>query len=97
MMQYDESENMLFDLKITQIQNEAKYRLDDLDIRKKELQNCNAERDANNMLAIAQAKKYEAEAKIAAIMVKVTLMREHKKLLDDGHSQSEVDLVLPLE
>ena len=57
MMQYDESENMLFDLKKTQIQNEAKYRLDDLDIRKKELQNRNAERNANNMLAIAQAKK----------------------------------------
>ena len=96
-MQYDESENMLFDLKKTQIQNEAKYRLDDLDIRKKELQNRNAERDANNMLAIAQAKNYEAEAKIVVIMVKVTLMRKCKKLLDDGFSQSEVDLVLPLE
>ena len=90
MMQYDDSENMLFDLKKVQIENEAKFRIDDLIICKKDMENC-------NMLAVAQAKKYEAEAKVAVIMGKVTLMRERKKLLDDGFSQLEVDLVLPLE
>ena len=96
-MNYDSSEKLLFDLKKSQIENESKYQFDDLTIRKADLEDRKAEREANNMLAFAQAEKFDAEAKIATIMAKVTLMHECKKLIDDGFSQSDVDLLLPME
>jgi hypothetical protein len=97
LMNYDSSEKLLFDLKKSQIENESKYRCDDLTIRKADLENRNAEREASKMLALAQVKKFEAETKIATIMVKVTMMRERKKLLEEGFSQSEIDRALPME
>ena len=96
-MNYDSSEKLLFDLKKSHIENESKYQFDDLTIHKAVLEDYKAEREAKNMLAFAQAKKFDSEAKIATIMAKVTLMRERKKLIDDGFSQSDVDLLLPME
>ena len=47
--------------------------------------------------AQAASKKAESESSIFSIQAKATLLRERKKLLEEGVSQEDIDKLLPLE
>lgn len=86
------------------MENEAAYKTEEVQLRQQEFRLrlaeqdvIKAERTSNINLAEARARKCDAEAETARIVAKATLLRERKKLLEEGHSQEEIDMILPLK
>lgn len=100
----NDPEKMLFDLKKMEMDNEEKYKKEEVEFKKKEfnlrmseLEDKKAERLSNINLSDARTRKCDAEAETARIVAKATLLRERKKLLEEGHSKEDIDMILPLK
>ena len=81
---------MMTNLKRKQLNDEAESRKESFRFRQLEV-------ESTIKLQAAQAEKVHAEARTARIIAKVTLMRERKKLIEDGFTQEEVNEALPLD
>ena len=82
---------------------ELHHREKELEYREKELQGTlqvsaatAAKLQEDREISVATAAKVKEEAKIAAIAAKAALLRERKKLLDEGVNPDEVDIMFPL-
>lgn len=86
----DNEMTMMINLKRKQLNDEAESRKESFRFRQSEV-------ESTIKLQAAQAEKVYAEARTARIIAKVTLMRERKKLIEDGFTQEEVNEALPLD
>ena len=75
---------------------DAKICQEELLLKQQDQEDLRLEHASKNALTIAQTKKYEAEALNANIMAKAQLLRQRKSLLEEGHSQDDVDACLPM-
>lgn len=65
-------------------------------LRVREVQAREKEARARMLEARAASKKADTEASLLSIQERATLLRERKKLLDEGISQDDIDAMLPL-
>jgi len=71
--------------------------ISDPQLREAELEFRRKELAARLAVEAAAEEKYKTEAKTAVILMKATLLRERKKLLEEGVSIKEIDKHLPIE
>ena len=67
------------------------------DLREREVVAREQEASARMMEAQAISKKAESESNILSIQARATLLRERKRLLDEGVSKDDIDELLPLK